>query len=68
MKNLTVKGPIDRNTVEFVKGIVNDLSGHPWVKAAVKAGLKDDPDSAVDCAALILKAMQMRVDETGDES
>jgi hypothetical protein len=67
MAKLTINGPIDGESLEFIQGILDDLQGHRWVKDAIKAGLAHDPGEAHDGAALIYKAMQMRVHEIDDD-
>ncbi len=68
MKALTVKGPIDREALQFSEAILTDLAGKEWIKGSLKEFLAHDPIEACDGARLLLEAMRLRVDETGDES
>jgi len=64
MAKLIINGRIGGASLEFAQGILTDLEGHAWVKKAIREGLRHDPGEAHDGAALIYKAMQMRVQET----
>ena len=64
MSKMTISGPINAEALEFAQSILSDLQGHKWIKDAIRAGLRHDPDEACDGAALIFKCMQMRVQET----
>ena len=64
MSKLTINGPITAEGFAFNQSVLNDLQGHKWIKDAIRAGLRHDPDEACDGAALIFKCMQMRVQET----
>jgi len=69
MSKMTISGPINAEALEFAQSILSDLQGHKWIKDAIIAGLAHDPGEAHDGAALIYKAMQMRLGETvGDEN
>ena len=63
-KQTTIKGKISGEAFEFAQSILTDLQACGWVKDAIRAGLRHDPDEACDGAALIFKCMQMRVQET----
>ena len=68
-KQTTIKGKISGEAFEFAQSILTDLQACGWVKDAIKEGLAHDPNEAHDGAALIFKAMAMRVGEAvGDES
>ena len=68
MKTLVIRGPISHEALQFSQAILTDLAGKPWIKTSLKEFLAHDPAEAYDAAELLLQAMRMRVDETGDEN
>jgi len=64
MSKMTISGPINAEAFEFAQSILTDLQGCGWVKDAIRAGLRHDPDEAHDGARLIFEAMARRVGET----
>ena len=68
MKTLVIRGPISHEALQFSQAILSDLAGKEWIKGSLKEFLAHDPIEACDGARLLLEAMRLRVDETGDES
>jgi len=66
MSKMTINGPISHEALAFSQAILTDLQGKPWLKAVLREFLSHDPVEACDAAELLLQAMRMRVEETGD--
>ena len=60
MSKITISGPINAEALEFAQSILTDLQGCGWVKDAIRAGLRHDPDEAHDGARLIFECMKRR--------
>ena len=60
MSKMTISGPINAEAFEFAQSILTDLQACGWVKDAIRAGLRHDPDEAHDGARLIFECMKRR--------